>query len=121
MEAQDAIEAEFLAIARAIEFCVSNPDILDKTISFSSDSREVVEWLNGSSFNRDDLLQLLLNTRSNLSKMRQTSVIYNSRGSNTMANSLAKSGACGGANMVTWSIILLRSVGVFFSEFPCGV
>ena len=69
----------------------------------SSDCKEVVEWLNGSSVNRADLVQLLFDTRRNLSNFRQISVIYSPRGSNLLADSLAKSGASGGANMVTWN------------------
>ncbi|KAK1559040.1 hypothetical protein Q3G72_009945 [Acer saccharum] len=42
VDACDAITAEILAIAKAVELFISNPDISHKAISVSSDSREAV-------------------------------------------------------------------------------
>ena len=63
----------------------------------------VVSWVNGSNLDRSDIVQEVLHIQSNLAKLDQTSIIFMSRASNFLADSLAKSGSGGGADMVSWS------------------
>ena len=65
---QDAISAEILAIAKAIELCISNPEVANKIIFISSDLREAVSSVNGSSFDRYDCKCLTFDWRILLAK-----------------------------------------------------
>ncbi|KAK3229950.1 hypothetical protein Dsin_001831 [Dipteronia sinensis] len=102
---RDALTAEIMAIAKAIELCITKSDICKKDVTFISDSGEVVSWVNGGGCGNSDHMLSMSDVRSNLLKMDGAHIIFKSRDSNSVADSLAKRGSGGGDDRESWSIV----------------
>ncbi|KAK3197796.1 hypothetical protein Dsin_021211 [Dipteronia sinensis] len=104
MGIRDALTVEIMAIAKAIELCMTKPDVCKKDITLISDSREAVSWINRGGCGNSDHMHSVSDIRSNLIKMDQAHIIFKSRASNSVADSLAKRGSEGGEDRESWSI-----------------
>ncbi|KAK1565417.1 hypothetical protein Q3G72_026062 [Acer saccharum] len=86
-----------------------------KNIVIVSDSKVAVAWVNGIGTISSDCDFATNEIRSFLSLLGSTSVVFNSRASNTLADSLAKKGSGLNENVLIWDFRLfaLLSVLVF--------
>ncbi|KAK3228053.1 hypothetical protein Dsin_007915 [Dipteronia sinensis] len=103
MGVQSPITAEVLAIAKAIELCITKQEVRDKEIIFESDSKTSVSWINGGGLGSIDHLQSVFNIRNNLNILSRAYVVFKSRVFNSVADSLAKKGAEGRQEVLSWS------------------
>ena len=60
----DTISFEILAIARACHLCSSKPELKCKSITFVSDSKTAVSWINSSGVGSWDHSHLILEIRT---------------------------------------------------------
>ncbi|KAK3213081.1 hypothetical protein Dsin_017787 [Dipteronia sinensis] len=90
--ARDAIAAEMLAIQKAINLYASKTTFVGRDIVIVSDSKSAVDWVNESGIGHINLVDSIYDIRSKLDYLGNTKVIYNSRATNLLVDSLAKKG-----------------------------
>ncbi|KAK3213079.1 hypothetical protein Dsin_017785 [Dipteronia sinensis] len=90
--ARDAIAAEMLAIQKAVNLYASKTTFVGRDIVIVSDSKSAVDWVNESGIGHINLVDSIYDIRSKLDYLGNTKVIYNSRATNLLADSLAKKG-----------------------------
>ena len=98
----DAISAEVLAIRKACELCAQTATLRMKNIVIVSDSKVAVGWVNGSGTISSNCEFAINEIRSLLNLLGSTSVVFNYRASNTLADSLAKKGSGLMENVLIW-------------------
>ncbi|KAK2654440.1 hypothetical protein Ddye_014296 [Dipteronia dyeriana] len=101
---QEAVAVEILAIAKACDLCASKPQLKDRKIVISSDCLVAVSWINSADIGNFNLLNLIYGIRNLLCTLGQTSVQFSSRVSNSYADLLAKRGADGDRDVITWEV-----------------
>ncbi|KAK4840660.1 hypothetical protein QYF36_015006 [Acer negundo] len=89
-----------MAIARACSLLLSRTELEGKNIVVASDCLQVVPWINSSGVGDWRYVQLILEIKSFLGNLGQTMVEFNSRDTNSVADSLAKKGAGGGGDVL---------------------
>ncbi|KAK3220724.1 hypothetical protein Dsin_014694 [Dipteronia sinensis] len=89
----DANSIENMAILKALTLCTSNPEILKRNVVIVSDSKIAVSWFN-SMFGVGSIqhINLIFDIKEFLWQHNNFKVIFNSRASNSLTDSLAKMG-----------------------------
>ena len=82
--------------------CVVTIGLLGKEIVFVSDSKSAVTWINSDGLGSLNHTKLILDIRNHLTSLNNSSVIFNSRDSNSLANMLAKKGSGQEGNELIW-------------------
>ncbi|KAK2636977.1 hypothetical protein Ddye_031769 [Dipteronia dyeriana] len=100
---RDAITAEFFAIARACELCLSKPELVGKQIMIVSDSQTAVSWITNDGCVNIEHAQTIVGIRNMLIIGDQISVVFCPRESNSFANMLAKNGSTLVKDILSWS------------------
>ncbi|KAK3230524.1 hypothetical protein Dsin_002405 [Dipteronia sinensis] len=96
--------AEIQAIHRAVTLCVSNTLLHDGEILIVSDSKTAVSWINNlSDFGSIHHVNLIYDIKSDLKFLDRVEVVFKPRGSNSLADSLAKRGSGLKENKLIWS------------------
>ena len=98
----DPISTEILAIPRAVNLCVNTSDLVGKEIVFVSGSKTAVTWINSDGFKSLAHANIILDIRNLLMSLDNSSIIFNPRDSNSLANSLAKKGVVQERNDLVW-------------------
>ena len=93
-----------LLIHQAAVMCSETQVLLGRAITFSSDSKVAVAWVNGSGFGSLKNLNLIYDIRDMLCFLGNAEVIYSPRASNTFADSLAKRGSKNEGDLVVWYV-----------------
>ena len=88
----EPITAEVLAIYKACSLISSSRMLDDRMITIWSDFSLVVSWINGDGFGKLSLVHLVYDIRQFISSRNLISIKYTPRGSNSLADSLAKAG-----------------------------
>ncbi|KAK0584376.1 hypothetical protein LWI29_012172 [Acer saccharum] len=95
--------AEILAIKKACELCASNHQLAKRNIQIVSDYTVAVSWANSvENFGSYRHINIIYDIRGYLQQMKNVSVIFSSRSSNSMADSIAKLSSSGAADRVEW-------------------
>ncbi|KAK3206963.1 hypothetical protein Dsin_021009 [Dipteronia sinensis] len=105
---------EILAIHRALELCISKPELKGRDMVIVSDSKVAVSWVN----NRDDFgslkhVDLIYDIREFMKVLKGIDVVYNPRHRNSFADNLAKMGSSNIGDRLVWgdlSFLSLASV-----------
>ena len=100
----DAKKAEIVAIQQACSLCVNASSLIGKKISIISDSKEAVNWVNGSGYGSLNHVNIIYDIRFNLNILGSTEVIYNPRSSNCFADFLAKKGSSLAGDTMYWEV-----------------
>ncbi|KAK2639264.1 hypothetical protein Ddye_027059 [Dipteronia dyeriana] len=100
---RNANTAEGQAIRMAVNLCASNPMLAGKEIFISSDSKEAVAWVYSDDFGSPDNLDYIYDIRDKLNFLVKTTVIYNPRTSNAMADLLAKRASNHEGDVLEWN------------------
>ncbi|KAK2638467.1 hypothetical protein Ddye_026262 [Dipteronia dyeriana] len=87
----------------ACQDCIS--ELAHRRIQIVSDSKFVVLWVNGDDFGNLKLVDLIYDIKSLLYKMVGVSITFQSRGSNSFADNLVKSGFRHGGDRLEWGAI----------------
>ncbi|KAI9187091.1 hypothetical protein LWI28_024284 [Acer negundo] len=90
---KDVVSAELLTIAKACSPALSKLELMGIRIVIVSDCKQAVDWINGIGVGDWKYWQLIMDIRSSLGRLGQTTVEFNSRNTNSYADILAKKGA----------------------------
>ncbi|KAK3219719.1 hypothetical protein Dsin_013689 [Dipteronia sinensis] len=90
--------------SEACVLCAGSSTLVGKEVHFISDSMVAVSWVNGSDFGCLKHVKLIYDIKNLLCFLGRTSVLYNSRSSNSFADSLAKKGSNMEGDSVKWSL-----------------
>ncbi|KAK3220514.1 hypothetical protein Dsin_014484 [Dipteronia sinensis] len=101
---KDSSLAEILAIHRAATLCSQSASLRNKVIDIVSDSSEAVSWVNTEGPGNLEFLNIIYETRHAMSLLGNTTVSYNPRSSNTLADSLAKHGSARRGSKMIWDL-----------------
>ncbi|KAK3220416.1 hypothetical protein Dsin_014386 [Dipteronia sinensis] len=82
--------AELFAIHRAVSLCIQSQVLIGKEIDIVGDSKVAVLWVNSEGIGNLKHVDIILDIRNMLCFLGNTRVIFNSRDSNSFADSLAK-------------------------------
>ncbi|KAK1578134.1 hypothetical protein Q3G72_027830 [Acer saccharum] len=86
--------------------CDSNPMIVNRNVTFVSDSMTAVSWANlQNGVGSIHHLNLIYDIKEILSRHQNFEVIYNPRATNSFVDNLAKKGSSGDGNRVVWSMV----------------
>ena len=69
-----------------------------------SDSGSVVAWASGDGFGNLNLIKLIYDICDFLLKFRAVSIVFRSRGTNSVVDSLAKMGSSRSSDRLLWSV-----------------
>ncbi|KAK3193998.1 hypothetical protein Dsin_025308 [Dipteronia sinensis] len=100
----DSIIAELLAIHKTISLCSSSPFFHDKEVIFISDSKATVSWINAEGIGSLTHVHLIYDICNVLNNLWNARVIFNSRSSNSFADSLAKMGSGKEGDRLIWDL-----------------
>ncbi|KAK3185174.1 hypothetical protein Dsin_032460 [Dipteronia sinensis] len=89
----DSNSTELLAIHMAASLCALFENLVDTEIEIVNDSKVTVSWVNSRSMGCLKYVNLIYDIRNCLSSLSNMWVIFNSRASNSFADSLAKQGS----------------------------
>ncbi|KAK0608412.1 hypothetical protein LWI29_030312 [Acer saccharum] len=98
----DSILAEIIAIHRAVMLISSNQLYSHRRITILSDSKSVVSWINGVGFGNLSHVKLVYDIRQSILHRKSISIAFTPRGSNALADSLAKNGAVSIGERLEW-------------------
>ncbi|KAK4835951.1 hypothetical protein QYF36_016731 [Acer negundo] len=100
---QDSNTAEIIANQKPCNLCSSNLRLAVYNIQIASDSRVAVSWANNSEdYGSFHHFNAIYDIRDHLQRMEGLSIIYNSRSSNGLVDSLAKRSSNGGDDSLVW-------------------
>ena len=99
-----ADSVELLAILRACQLCASQLILTAKNIVIISDSSSVVSWVNDTGVGNLYHLDYIMEIRQWKSSLGNLSVIFNSRVTNSLADSLAKRAVDHKEDRLDWSL-----------------
>ncbi|KAK1587159.1 hypothetical protein Q3G72_010236 [Acer saccharum] len=98
----DSNKAEILAVHRACKLISSKQCLMNRYIIIISDSKNAVSWINGDGFGLLDMVNFIFDIRQLLSSMGSLSIKFMPRGSNYLADSLAKVGSSSREECLEW-------------------
>ncbi|KAK2643836.1 hypothetical protein Ddye_019031 [Dipteronia dyeriana] len=101
---QDVITAEILVIAKACELCISQMELIGRSIVINSDSRAAVSWINNEDLGNINFSHLIYDIRNILLCLGKTTFEFSSRASNSLADTLAKQGSAGEGDVLVWNL-----------------
>ncbi|KAK3183271.1 hypothetical protein Dsin_030557 [Dipteronia sinensis] len=90
---QDSNMAEIMAIWKACDIISSDPFFLVRNIIIASDLKVAVAWVNNDDFGSINHVNWIYDIRCKLKILGNTSVVYNSRTSNSFVDMLARRGS----------------------------
>ena len=100
----DSNSAEVHAIHRACQLISSNPSLSHHKITIISDSKSAVSWINGADFGNFLLLNMVYDIRQVLHSIPGLVIIFMPRGSNSLADGLAKAGSSRSGDRLVWGV-----------------
>ncbi|KAK3222181.1 hypothetical protein Dsin_009206 [Dipteronia sinensis] len=100
----DSISTELLAIHRAVSLCADITSLIVKEIDIISDSKVAVSWINSEGLGSLKHIKLIYEIRSLLNNLHNARVLFNSRASNSFADSLAKKGSAMEKDCLIWEV-----------------
>ena len=89
----DSIIAELCAIHRTVSLVASSNSLFDKEVDFISDSKKAIDWINAEGIGSLCHMQLISSIRDLAQSLGNVRIVFNSRASNFLVDSLAKKGA----------------------------
>ncbi|KAK3229395.1 hypothetical protein Dsin_001276 [Dipteronia sinensis] len=101
---QSSNTAKVLAVQKACHLCAYHADMGSKMIQIISDSKQVVSWVNEVGLGSLYHINLIMDIRECLSSMANASVVYNSRATNSLTDSLARKASESLVNRLEWSL-----------------
>ncbi|KAK3219556.1 hypothetical protein Dsin_013526 [Dipteronia sinensis] len=100
---QDSNTAEIMAIWNVCDIISFDPLFLGRNITIASDSKVVVAWVNNDDFGSINHVKWIYDIRCKLKILGNTSVVYNSRSSNSFVDMLARRGSSLKEDIICWS------------------
>lgn len=98
----DINQAEILAIHRALQITSTNSRFSESPIIVESDSSNAVKWCNNPEGGPWNLAFIINFIRDAMSKEPRVSIIHKGRGTNTVADSMAKKGLTRADEFIAW-------------------
>ena len=83
---------------------MANPNLANQTIEIISDSKMAVSWINDDGIGSIKFVNIVLDCRDFIKSHGGIFVSYNSRSTNSVADSLAKQGSSSAENFIQWSL-----------------
>ena len=98
----DAVSAEVQAILKACVLCMESVELRRKSMVIVSDSKLVVSWVEGNGLVNMDCSQAISEIHFMLTVLSNTTVVYNPRACNSLADRLAKKGSAEQEDILLW-------------------
>ncbi|KAK3206452.1 hypothetical protein Dsin_020498 [Dipteronia sinensis] len=98
----DSNTVELWAIRKAVQLCITNPNLKDRDIAVISDSKVAVAWVNSEEVGNVAHMNTIYEIRNCMRSKCSIEVLYESRAFNSFADSLAKMGSSKNGDFVEW-------------------
>ncbi|KAK2651427.1 hypothetical protein Ddye_011283 [Dipteronia dyeriana] len=116
----DSISVEILAIHRAVTLCVEMTSLVGREIDIVSDFKVAVTWINSKGMGNLNHVKTIYEICNLLYHLGHTRVIFNSRASNSFADSLAKKGSAMEGDNLIWEIKAVRILYIVIESLQRG-